>query len=337
LKKQKIIANVESKYQIAQRQTKIELLEKEQTIQKQELEKSVWRNYFYTTISIFLGASLLALFFYLRKKERVNRLLQKQNEEINAQREAISMQKDELYQQAEMLTDLNRAKEKLFSIIAHDLRAPLNSLKGMMEVFILDAAETNMGSKTILEKLKRDLESNHLLLNNLLNWSYNQSNGIETRKRKFAIYKIVEEKVALFKDIYQSKSVMVHSAIPPDMMVFADENQVKIILHNLLSNAVKFTPDGGKVSIRAVNQEKYAEISIQDTGVGMSKEEMSKLFDSRIIFSKRGTHNEKGTGLGLLLCKDFVHNQGGNIWVESEEGKGCTFFFTLEREEKIGS
>ncbi|MCU0391047.1 MAG: tetratricopeptide repeat-containing sensor histidine kinase [Thermoflexibacter sp.] len=338
LEKQKMIANVESKYQIAQRQTKIELLEKEQLIQKQELENSVWQNSFYITISVFLTFSLIALFFYLRKKEKTNRLLQRQNEaiqkrneEINAQREAISIQKDELHQQAEMLTDLNRAKEKLFSIIAHDLRAPLNSLKGMMEIFLLDAAETNMGNKVILEKLKRDLESNHLLLNNLLNWSYNQSNGIQTKKTKFPIAKIVEEKVALFKDIYQSKDVTLHSTIPADMVVFADENQVKIVIHNLLSNAVKFTTKGGTVIINTVNQGEYTKISIQDTGIGMSKEEVSKLFDNRIIFSKRGTQNEKGTGLGLLLCKDFIDNQGGKIWVESEEGKGSTFFFTLEK------
>jgi signal transduction histidine kinase len=328
IEKQKIIANVEAKYQIGQRQTKIDLLEKEKKLQERELESAIWEKSFYAVLSISLVILVMVLMRYNRKKTINNRLLQMQNEEIKTQKEEIMIQKEELHAQAEMLTDLNQTKEKLFSIIAHDLRSPLNNLRGLMELSLINP-EILSNNKYILEKLQKDLENNYLLLDNLLNWSLSQMNGMQMKQVSFAILHVVREKITLFKSIYEAKNIQVENHISPDIEVFADENQVQIIFRNLLSNAIKFTPTNGKIVVKAEKREKSVQVSVKDTGVGMSEEELQKLFRNDAHFSKRGTQNEKGTGLGLMLCKEFVNNHNGKIWVESEISKGSTFFFTL--------
>lgn len=334
--KQVTIAKLESKYQVAQQQTRIELLEKEQTLQRQQLEKSRWQKSFYVSLSVLLVVFVIGLLLYNRKKEKINRLLvvqneaiQRKNEEISLQREEILMQKEELHAQATLLAEVNKTKEKLFSVLAHDLRAPLNSLRGMMDVFLLDAAPTNGTDKAMLEKLKREVENNHQLLDHLLQWSFSQGSAIETKKKPFFISKLVQEKLVLFKDIYHAKKIEVVNQVPDELQVVADENQIRIVLHNLLSNAIKFTPENGRVTLAASTRGSWVEMRVSDTGVGMRKEDAEKLFKGESVFSNRGTQNERGTGLGLFLCHDFVRNQGGEIWVESSPGAGSTFLFTL--------
>jgi signal transduction histidine kinase len=337
LDKKVTVAKLESKYQLAQQQARIQLLEQEKILQNQQLEKSRWQRSFYVTLSVLLVVFVVGLFLFNRKKEKINRLLRAQNEaiqqknrEISAQREEILMQKEELQAQAAMLADLNKTKEKLFSILAHDLRAPLNSLRGAMEVFLAEPSQANNTGTQILEKLKRDVENNHVLLDHLLHWSFNQRDIIETNKTSFLLAKLVDEKLTLFKDIYSSKNIQINNRVSADIQVFADENQIKIVLHNLLSNALKFTPPRGQVTMDAALLGPSVQVRVSDTGVGMSKEEAERLFKGESMFSTRGTQNEKGTGLGLFLCHDFVRNQGGEIWVESEPGAGSTFLFTLQ-------
>jgi signal transduction histidine kinase/tetratricopeptide (TPR) repeat protein len=334
--KQVTIAKLESKYHVAQQHARIELLEKEQTLQRQQLEKSRWQKSFYATILALLVVCVAGLMRFNRKKEKVNRLLlaqneaiQRKNDEISLQREEILMQKEELHAQAALLADVNKTKEKLFSVLAHDLRAPLNSLRGLMDVFLMDAAHTNGSDKHLLEKLKREVENNHLLLDHLLQWSFSQSNTIETKKKSFFMAKLVQEKLTLFKDIYTAKRIEVVNQVVDELQVFADENQIRIVLHNLLSNAIKFTPEKGRVTLAASKRDRWVEIRVSDTGVGMRKEDAEKLFKGESVFSNRGTQNERGTGLGLFLCHDFVQNQGGEIWVESTPGAGSTFLFTV--------
>jgi signal transduction histidine kinase/Tfp pilus assembly protein PilF len=328
--KQITIAKLESKYQVAQQQARIELMEKEQILQKQRLEKSHWQRSFYVTMSVLLVVFVVGLLLYTRKQQKINQLLLAQNEEIKLQREEILIQKEELHAQTATLVELNKTKEKLFSILAHDLRAPLNSLRGTMEVFLLDESQKNGSGKQILEKLKKDVESNHLLLDHLLLWSFNQSNAIETKKKPFFISKLVQEKLTLFNEIYTIKNIEIVNLVTDELEVFADENQIRIVLHNLLSNAIKFTPQRGRVTIAARDQGQWVQIRVSDTGVGMRKEDAEKLFKGESVLSNRGTQNERGTGLGLFLCHDFIRNQGGEIWVESELGEGSTFLFTLK-------
>jgi signal transduction histidine kinase len=241
---------------------------------------------------------------------------------------------NELKVSEEKLQELNASKDKFFSIIAHDLKSPFNSMLGFSKIL-----EDNFDNydeenkKKFLEIVHKGLQDTYDLIENLLFWSRSQSGAMDFNPEKLNLYLVYEETIELLKQSAKNKLIKLSNQIPQNIYVNADKYMISTILRNLISNAIKFTPKNGEVSINAelktYKNNKYAEISIEDNGVGISKNTQSKLFVVGETTSSKGTENETGTGLGLILCKEFVDKHGEKIWVESEVGIGSKFFFTL--------
>jgi signal transduction histidine kinase len=234
----------------------------------------------------------------------------------------------------EALKELNATKDKFFSIIAHDLKDPLQ--------FLLLSADLLYNQYDLFNETKRkdyihrfhnSSQQLSALLENLLVWARLQSGSIETKPGKIDIGALVTESIDLLKGNAQKKDIALSSQIGPGIAAFADKNMIRTVLRNLISNAVKFTPPGGTVKVTASTSPKgdWLEISVSDTGVGINRQDITGLFRIDVKKSTRGTDNEKGTGLGLILCKEFVEKNNGSIKVTSTPGKGSCFTFTLPR------
>lgn len=254
--------------------------------------------------------------------------LEASNEELMQTNEELMVTTEQLDQQSHQLRDLNNTKDQLFAIIGHDLRSPINSLKGLMNLMWghnISTEEFFHFSKSI----KHGVEHAHFTLNNLLNWAKSQMEGMTTKPKAFVLNAVVLENQSLVQEPSQNKNIEVVIDMDSAIEVYADPDHVNLIIRNLLSNALKFTDKGGMVKLSAVIKNTNCEIAIADTGIGMSVQSIEDLFKNNSNDSQLGTDGEKGTGLGLVLCRDFIEKNGGKIWVESKEGEGATFYFTL--------
>jgi signal transduction histidine kinase len=228
------------------------------------------------------------------------------------------------------LKKLNTTKDKLFSIIAHDLKSPLNSILGFSELLIKNIETYDIKkSKKFATIINTSAKNDLLLLDNLLTWARTQTEQIEFIPENLKLYPIVEEIFLVLNSSASLKNIKLISSLSDDIVAYADQNMLRTILRNLFSNAIKFTNLGGKIDISAVSQQDHIEISVADNGVGITEENQKKLFGADVNFTLLGTESESGTGLGLMLCKEFVEKHDGKIWVESEPGKGSKFVFTL--------
>ncbi len=228
------------------------------------------------------------------------------------------------------LKELNATKDKLFSIIAHDLRSPLNNILGFSELLIEQIQTTDIEeSKKFATIINTSAKNNLGLLDNLLTWGKTQTEQIGFIPENLKLNPIVEKVFLVSNLTALLKNIKLISSLSDDIVVYADQNMLSTILRNLIANAIKFTESGGKVDISAVSHQSHIEISVTDNGVGITEKNKKKLFGVDLNFTTRGTQNEGGSGLGLILCKEFVEKHQGKIWVESELGKGCKFIFTL--------
>lgn len=243
----------------------------------------------------------------------------------------ISQQK----QQEIELRNLNATKDKLFSIIAHDLRSPFNSILGLSELAVDKIKNKKYDA---LEKycsmVQQATQQTFTLLNNLLDWSRVQTGRIKFTPENIALYETAIDIVALLQTNITQKNIELSFVINENLIIFADRLMLETIIRNLLSNAIKFTPKSGNITIKAIEKENVIQISIQDSGIGISNENIKKLFNIETNYTTYGTEKEKGSGLGLLLCKEFVERHNGKIWVESSEGQGSIFFFTILTQQK---
>jgi len=243
--------------------------------------------------------------------------------------------KGELARNVIQLSELNATKDKLFSIIAHDLKSPFNSMLGFSKILDeeFDKYDTER-KKKFISIVNQGLKHTYKLLENLLYWSRSQRGTIDFRPEKINMYLLFKETSELLNQSAENKSIKLINKLPEYIFVDADKDMLSTIIRNLLSNSIKFTPKGGEIKVIAKlietnNNRDFVEIKIKDNGIGIPKEIQTKLFDIGENTQTKGTENETGTGLGLILCKEFVEKHGGNIWVESEEGKGSDFKFTL--------
>jgi len=229
------------------------------------------------------------------------------------------------------LIELNATKDKFFSIIAHDLKSPFSSIVGFSELLVEGIGEKNYEKITeyadfILAASKSAMD----LITNLVTWAQSQSGRLEYKPEYVDVAVLVSEALQLLSCIAEHKSVVVSNEIAAPTMVYADKEMLNTVLRNLISNALKFTGTRGGVTISSHSGNNgMLTVRISDQGVGISEERMDKLFNITQNYSTPGTHNEKGTGLGLILCKEFVERNGGSIWAESRLGAGSTFSFTL--------
>lgn len=243
---------------------------------------------------------------------------------------------EEINLKNEQLLALNAEKDKFFSIIAHDLRGPLSAFVAATQ--ILTEEVQTMETKDILDitmSMKTSATNIFSLLENLLEWSRLKRGGLDFVPEKLNLRKTASECIDVLSESARKKEIDVLVSIPQAMEVRADKHMLETVFRNLISNAIKFTFTGGNVSVAAEDTGDHSvEIRVIDSGIGMTPELKNKLFMINEKTSRNGTKGELSTGLGLLLCKEFIEQCGGKIWVNSEAGKGSTFFFTLDKVEK---
>jgi signal transduction histidine kinase len=283
---------------------------------------------FQRIIIISLSLSLLAVFalllityyFYKQKKEL--------SDELGRKHSALLEHKKLIEAQTENLQMISKIKDKLLAVIGHDLRTPLANLRNMVEMFeadYLSADEIHWLMKDINPLVK----GAELTLSNLMEWAGSQIKGQRINSTRLDIFLLGVEMEQTFNHALQRKNIEFLNQATAGQSVMADENHIKVVLRNLISNAIKFTDAQGTIKLNSTYKENKVIISVQDTGKGMTADEMNKLFYPQTHFSQPGTLGENGTGIGLLLCKELVELNGGKMWVNSKPGKGSTFFFSL--------
>ena len=229
-----------------------------------------------------------------------------------------------------LLQQVNATKDKFFSIIAHDLKSPFNAIVGFSNLLVEQIENNNM--EGIDEYANIILNSSNKAVNLLMNlteWSRAQTGRIEFSPENLEIEPFVGETTLLFDEIASNKSIIIKKHLPENISVFADKAMISTVFRNLISNAIKFTMPGGEILVSAIENQSEIIFSVSDNGNGISKINIERLFQIDKSYSTTGTNNETVTGLGLILCKEFVEKHQGRIWVESEEGKGSIFYFSL--------
>jgi signal transduction histidine kinase len=308
----------EIKYETEKKQKENEILKRKQQINELKIEKN--RNQLYYLIAISIILLIMAAVIYNRYlyKQKVNKRLEYTN--------------SKLAESENNLKDLVATRDKFFSIIAHDLRNPLSSLTIVSEML-----DENIGNISP-EKLKYYLGSMSSatggllnLIENLLNWARTQTGTIKYNPEKVNLTNIVNQNISLLKLTADKKKISFQNNINTAVFVIADINLLTAVIRNLLSNAMKFTEESGSIFISVSETDKYYKISIRDTGIGMSKNDLKKLFRIDVDTQTIGESSEKGTGLGLILCNEFVKKNKGEIYAESKLNVGSTFSFTIKK------
>ncbi|TGE29514.1 ATP-binding protein [Hymenobacter metallicola] len=308
------VAELRTRYETEKKEREIQLLTKDRQIQDAILRRQKLLRNALATGALLLLIIVAGLYRGRQQQQRINRLLERKNTAINRQKEELGR--------------LNRTKDTLFSVISHDLRSPLSSLYALLNLLNMGALPPERLALHSA-RLTRGLNNTLLLLDNLLNWSAAQIRDDKIRPERLRLDVLTEEAVALLLADAERKGIQLLNQLPVPLQVRADINMVRLVLRNLLGNALKFTPEGGRVTVSAARQGAMWAIAIQDTGVGIPAAAHDKVFGQDGAFSTLGTAREKGTGLGLQLCKDFVERNGGQLSFISEQGQGTTFTFTL--------
>lgn len=310
------LLDMQSQYALEEKEQALTRLENIRVQREHELAEQKRIQLYLYGILLMAGIILVLIIYLYLSKQKSNKQLQ----QINARIEEQNIQ----------LHNLNVTKDKFFSIISHDLKGPLNSLTSFSGLLInhFDAL-----SKDDIQKLAKDLDKSlknlFVLLNNLLEWARSQTGNIDFTRELINIQDVLQQNKDLLEAQATGKSITLLFDNSGPVWVEANKHSINTVVRNLLSNAIKFTPPNGVIKLGATPHNHEVIVSISDTGLGMSKKVLDKLFRLDTKHTTPGTQNEQGTGLGLILCKDFVEKNGGRIWVESEEGKGSVFSFSL--------
>ena len=301
------------------------LLAEEHARQDEQYQQKIQRQGLLSIIFfiIILGMIAVLIVYYKarRKQQKINVMLEDRNIEV-------IQQKTDLNTQADKLNELNTMKDRLISILAHDLRAPLSTLRGLFGLLEDDSISHEQFLEMIPQALKK-LEYTSDFLDTLLFWINSQMDNFHAATKNFTIKEIAAFEVQNYQEQAAEKGIKLIDSVPGDMTVTADPNSIRIVIRNLITNAIKFSKQDDTIQVSANFQdEQNILLSVKDSGVGMTEKQRNKLFKSKVD-SGTGTNNESGTGMGLLFCKDLVEKSNGRIWVESEQGHGTEFFFTL--------
>ncbi|WP_276373010.1 tetratricopeptide repeat-containing sensor histidine kinase [Chryseolinea sp. H1M3-3] len=309
------------RFETESKDSQIKALAEQQTTTEGALKR---QEFVRNVLIVIMALSVLMLISVYRSGQRrrqINTLLLRHQQETE--------------KRSEELERLNQVKDKFFSIISHDLRSPINALSGLLDLLDKGAVSSEELPKHIRE-LKNRFNHTRALLNNLLDWTLLQMDKLNLQKGKIDLKKLVDENIQLLGET-PGKEIKLINDVAPNTIGFADSNTINLVIRNLITNAIKFTNDKGEVRIAAKPQGNEWLVSVKDNGIGMTTEVLRILFDKTSPYTTRGTANEKGTGLGLILCKEFVEKNGGKIWVESAEDYGSTFYFTLPKAEVSAS
>ncbi|HAH25150.1 MAG TPA: hypothetical protein DCL77_15565 [Prolixibacteraceae bacterium] len=290
--------------------------------------------WFKILLVLAISASIFAYIYFRIKRlqnqrEKLKELVEERTQEIQSKKELLMSQALILQQQNDQLKELNATKNQLFSIIAHDLRGPFNVILGFQNILVNDYNKCSEDER--IEMVKKTYATSqrvYSLVENLLSWSRIQTNGIQYNPVRFDL-KDITHRLDLYLSIAEAKGIIFANHIPDGLDAFADINLLETVLRNLISNAVKFTPSGGTIRVIASKENESIEISVIDSGTGMTGEQVQTLLANSETEIHRGTNGEKGSGLGLILCKEFVEKNKGTMTVASQPEKGSVFTFTI--------
>ena len=299
------------------------LLKKDNKIQLLELNRQRNIKKYWIAVTILILAVSILSFQQFRLKKKTNNLLEKKNNELkNANKKLLESEKD--------LTELNATKDKFFSIIAHDLKNPFQSLLGFSESLHMNLQKLKSDEiKEYSGLIYNSAQNLYNLLGNLLQWAKTQLGSMNLNPKNISIYNSLLDVLELTNLTAKSKNIKINNNIDQHTYVWADKHVVNVVFSNLINNAIKFTNVGGEINISSTSDEDCITISVKDTGNGISEDNIDKLFKIDQSFSTKGTDNESGTGLGLILCKELITESNGEIFVISKLGKGSNFSFKL--------
>jgi signal transduction histidine kinase/ligand-binding sensor domain-containing protein len=298
-----------------------------------------WMTIWFKILLVLIILTLPVAYVTLRIKrlrlqgERLEVMVEERTNEIIRKNELLSSQALTLEENNEQLKNLNSTKNKLFSIISHDLRSPFHIILGFQSLLVRKYNEFSDNERLkMLRQLNSTSNQVYYLLENLLNWAKIQTSSIKHTPVRFNLKNVILRKSDLYWDIADVKGIVINQEIPEELFAFADVALLETAVRNLINNAIKFTPTGGSILIRARESQNMITISIIDSGVGMTANQVEALFNIEQTQSRYGTIGEKGSGLGLVLCKEFVEKNGGTITVVSQPGQGSSFIFTVPGE-----
>ncbi|RFM33355.1 tetratricopeptide repeat-containing sensor histidine kinase [Chitinophaga silvisoli] len=318
--KSKFIANSREKYESEKKQHENELLKKEQLLHLATIRQQ--KIFVFFCIGMFIALATVTVLLY-----RVFKRQQELYSQLNSRNRRVQQQNQIIMDQNAALESGNQVKDKIFSVISHDLRAPLGILEGML--FLLrDEKMTQEQFNMFVDELWRDVKNTSSMMDNLLQWANSQMKGIRVMADDFNITALLDSEFELLQTLARQKEIQLNHLLPPVIHVYADKDMIRMVLRNLVSNAIKFTPKKGVITVDYKLMPDKVEIMVKDNGVGIPLEDQSKVF-SNIYYSTTGTQNEKGCGLGLPLSKDFIQLNNGQIWFHSFKDKGTSFHFTL--------
>ncbi|MFN3315767.1 MAG: ATP-binding protein, partial [Raineya sp.] len=301
-----------------------------------EISPAFWQTWWFALLIFLLLA--LAVVIVIRQRflliENQKKMLQIKVAEASRtlleQNDALLEQKQEIEKQKIDLQQLNATKDKFFSILAHDIKGPLNSLTAFLNIMTNHLDEMSQDDiRFMSSNLNKSVKNLYSLLENVLSWSRSQMGVLEYKYEAIDLYEIIEQNIELLSVSAQNKGINLVNKAQKNLLAWADRNSINTVLRNLISNAIKFTSTDGTISISSQAMEDKVVVDVRDTGVGMSEEVMKKIFQIDARYTTKGTANETGTGLGLVLVKEFIEKNNGTLKVESQEAKGSTFIFTL--------
>lgn len=311
-------------YESEKKQQQIELLNKEQLIRESELNRQKDTANILWMASVVLGVLFLILIGFSLQNRRIAKNLRKQQAELIEKNRSIMEQKEKLDQ-------LNNVKDRFFSIISHDLRNNLTTMKLYFDLISHKDYQPQDHSE-VTTQIASSVENTIDLLENLLVWASAQIKGVPIHQQKLNMHTLAQENISLLNGVAHQKNITLENQVDENITAFADIDMINLVLRNLISNAIKFTPNNGLIKVCASMSERECTVRVEDNGIGIGIDMLQKLFNQYEHPTTKGTANEKGTGLGLMLCKDFVERNDGSIWAESEKGKGTIFYFSLPRQ-----
>lgn len=318
-KKEEQLSVAQATFDSERKQSQIEILTRDAALQQEAYNQQRLLTY------AFIGFAILLLIFIS--------VLWFNNKRLHAAKKIVDFKNQEIKKQTTLLRETNATKDKLFSIISHDLRSPIAGMKSLMEL-ISRHGLTQSEFIQVSQSLRKNIDSVYDDMDNLLQWAQSQLNGLKLKKEHFSLHSLVADKMHLFQEVASAKRVVLVNSVEEDLSLYADKNQMGLVLRNLIANGVKFSSSGGLLEISTVRGNTSVTIQVKDKGVGMTDKDLVNLFHKETHFSKRGTNNEKGIGLGLILTKEFVEANGGSISVISEVGKGTIFSIRLDHQPK---
>ncbi len=321
--KSKVLAELKIKYETDKKENENTLLKKENEIKSLNISRKNQLILLTALLAGFLLMIVIIVYKRFQDKQKANTTLEKLNQKI-------LFQNKELEKLNKKLNNANLEKDKFFSIIAHELRNPLWWFRNLAEMLSKDFNKMSMKKmQKAIQSLDESAKQAFHLIDNLLQWSRSQLQRIQVNQEPQNLQSLVKQNIALNESVAAYKQIELASDIDYDIVVDVDKDLINTVLRNLISNALKYTPNGGKILVSATPGPYFVEISVSDSGIGISPENQKKLFKEDTQFTTLGISQEKGSGIGLILCKEFVECNKGKIWVESSPGKGTAFKFLL--------